>query len=601
IRAEALRLAFHRPLKHRIIESEVSPMATPDPYDTLLQERQNLTQQLFGRPYSCITYLQRATCHDKLGYPDLAAGDAYRALLLADEISDDSFEYHEEALQSYHDDVAQTDPGEGSWVKAVRNDNHAGSQGTGSDAGEASVSLIEDHDAVIEGIVQRIQLKCFACLSDYLYQCGRLKSAYGFAARGLELDAGNPICLDLRRKAIETQDKMLLENDPDQTDRNYDPREELPNQGYARRELYPWNKHEPDRFSEESLQFLNREMEKVAPKCEVRATSLPVLETSRTSPKTSSRPPATIQQLGVFAKEDIGPHEVVLQERSFLTANNRLHDPLCDACSAPLPPISALEEPLPTCPDCDDIIFCSSTCHDLATSLYHPAVCGKPDLEAVAKDPSPLASTNALYLLLLGRAFALAETQNIHLLDLTEIKYLWADFSSTRPPRGNQYARQLPFTFEDNILAPLHLLTKMDIDIFASLATTDMWVISTLFAKFRGVASARMNPRTGIPEVCAVHPMWCLANHSCAPNVKWEWSGDIRFQARGGDDVVRWGVVGEDRKVGGIRKGEEVVNHYCDVGLGVDERRDWAVGALGGVCVCERCVWEDQEERRNKE
>ncbi|KAL9615868.1 MAG: hypothetical protein Q9204_008648, partial [Flavoplaca sp. TL-2023a] len=284
-------------------------MATPDPYDTLLQERQHLTQRLFERPYSCITYLQRATCHDKLGYPDLAAGDAYRALLLADEISDDSFEYHEEALQSYYDDVAQTDPGEGSWVKVVRNDNHAGSQGTGSDAGEASVSLIEDHDAVIEGIVQRIQLKCFACLSDYLCQCGCLKSAYDFAERGLQLDTGNPIFLDLRCKAIRTFNKVLLEKDPDRTEWDSDPRAELPNQGYARRELYPWNKHEPDRFSEESLQFLNREMEKVAPKCEVRAASLPVLETSSTSPKLSFRPPATIQQLGVFAKEDIGPHE----------------------------------------------------------------------------------------------------------------------------------------------------------------------------------------------------------------------------------------------------------------------------------------------------
>ena len=570
-------------------------MATPGPYDTLLQERQNLTQQLFERPYSCITYLQRATCHDKLGYPDLAAGDAYRALLLADEISDDSFEHHEEALQSYHDIVAETDPLEGLWVKAVRNDQHAGSQGAISDAGEP------DRDAAVERIVNRLQLNCFACLSDYLRQCGCLKTAYNFAERGLRLDTGNPIFLDLRRKAIRAFNKVLLEKDPDRTDWDHDPREELPNQGYARRELYPWNKHEPDRFTDESLRFLNREMEKVAPKCEVRAASLPVLETSNTSPKTSSRPPAMIQQLGVFAKEDIGPHEVVLLERSLLTANNRLHDPLCDACSASLPPISTLEEPLPTCPDCDDIIFCSSACHDLATSLYHPAVCGKPDLEAVAKDPSPLASTNALYLLLLGRAFALAETQNIHPLDLTEIKYVWGDFSPTRPPPGNLYARQLPFTFEDNILAPLHLLTKMDIDIFGSLATTEMWVTSTLLAKFRGVASARMNPRTGVPEVCAVHPMWCLANHSCAPNVKWEWSGDIRFQARGGDDVVRWGVVGEGRKVGGIRKGEEVVNHYCDVGLGVNERREWAVGALGGVCVCERCVWEDQEEGRNKE
>ncbi|CAL8575658.1 hypothetical protein XPA_001569 [Xanthoria parietina] len=583
-------------------------MAVPDPHPRhiLLQERHSLTQQLFERPYSCITYLSRAIYHEKLGYPDLAAGDAYRALLLTDEISDDSSEYHEQALETYYEDVAHEHPLETSWLGTLRDNSIQNVIQESCNGDEADVSLNEEGDPGIDHIVRQLRLRCFACLSDYLCQCGCLRSAYDFAERGLRLDSGNSMFLDFRRNAIQTCNTMLLEKDPGWKQWDYDPREELPNQGRARRELYPWNHHEPDRFSEESLTFLDQEMKKVAPKCEVRAVSLPVLETGSLS-NPLPKPSATIQQLGVFATEDIAPHEIVLQERSLLTANNRLHDPLCDACSAPLPPISALESPLPTCPDCDDIIFCSETCYSLATSLYHPAVCGKPDLETIAKDPSPLAATNALYLLLLGRTFALSETQNIHPLDLTETKYLWGDFSLPPPPpptttttTKQQPARQLPFTFEDNILAPLHLLAKMDIDVFASLATTDTWIISTLFAKFRGVASARMNPRTGIPEVCAVHPRWCLANHSCAPNVKWEWSGDIRFEARGGEDVVQWGDVGEGRKAGGIKKGEEVLNHYCDVTLGVKERREWAAGALGGTCVCDRCVWEEGAEERKK-
>ncbi|KAL8852216.1 MAG: hypothetical protein Q9221_002926 [Calogaya cf. arnoldii] len=573
-------------------------MADPDHHFNLLQERHHLTQQLFERPYSCITYLLRAICHGRLGYPDLATGDAYRALLLADEISDDSFEYHEQTLETYYRDVADKGPLDGLWVRTSRDDIPDGDQGSGNSGRKADVSLDEESDPVLDDIVRQLQLKCFACLSDYLSQCGCLRSAYDFAERALQLDPRNMILLDLRRNAIQTYNKRLLEKDPNRTQWDYDPREELPNQGHARRELYPWNHHEPDRFSEESLGFLDGEMKKVAPKCEVRAVSLPILETNTLS-KPSPKPPKTIEQLGVFATEDIAPNEIVLQERSLLTANNRLHDPLCDACSAPLPPLSALESPLPTCPDCDDIIFCSSTCYDLALSLYHPAVCGKPDFEAIAKDPFLREATSALYLLLLGRTFALSETQDIHPLDLTETRYLWGDFTPPPPPE-QQHVRQLPFTFEDNILAPLHLLTKMDIDVFASLATTDTWIISTLFAKFRGVASARMNPRTGIPEVCAVHPMWCLANHSCAPNVKWEWSGDIQFEARGGKDVVQWGEVGEGKKEGGIKEGEEVLNHYCDVDLGVKERREWAVGPLGGICVCERCIWEEgREDRKN--
>lgn len=54
--------------------------------------------------------------------------------------------------------------------------------------------------------------------------------------------------------------------------------EDYPDKGSVRRELYPWNHHEPDRFSPEALQFLNDEMDRVAPKLEVRVVELPILK-----------------------------------------------------------------------------------------------------------------------------------------------------------------------------------------------------------------------------------------------------------------------------------------------------------------------------------
>lgn len=63
-------------------------------------ERQLLTSQLSDSPYECGCYLKRARCHELLGFPDLAAGDAYRALLLTDEVQDDSGEYHEQAIEA---------------------------------------------------------------------------------------------------------------------------------------------------------------------------------------------------------------------------------------------------------------------------------------------------------------------------------------------------------------------------------------------------------------------------------------------------------------------------------------------------------------------
>lgn len=58
---------------------------------------------------------------------------------------------------------------------------------------------------------------------------------------------------------------------------------DYPDKGLVRRELYPWNDHEPDRFSPESISFLNKEMEMVAPKLEVKIVELPLLSSHITS------------------------------------------------------------------------------------------------------------------------------------------------------------------------------------------------------------------------------------------------------------------------------------------------------------------------------
>ncbi len=116
--------------------------------------------------------------------------------------------------------------------------------------------------------------------------------------------------------------------------------------------------------------------------------------------------------------------------------------------------------------------------------------------------------------------------------------------------------------------------------------------MQTLYAKFRGVASARQSTWDGKPEVAAVHPLWCLANHSCAPNVEWGWGRERVLRVR--ERPVMWGSQGHIPEVGwkGIKAGEQILSHYCDVDLPVAERREYMRGSLGGECRCERCVWE---------
>lgn len=344
------------------------------------------------------------------------------------------------------------------------------------------------------------------------------------------------------------------------------------------------------------MNFLNAELAKAAPKCEVKVTELPTLVESMITANDETGSIPTNKQLGLFAKADIQPGEIVLYEFTVLAANNRLKESLCDACSTELPPIGP-NSTVVGCPECDDIMFCNEDCLTRAQETYHPAVCDK-DIDTIAKDPNPKEKPFALYLLLLSRSLAMAATQELHPLELKEVKYIWGDFL---PSAANAVPLSLnadpppiwtlPFSFEYNVSGPLHVLEKMDIDIYTELASYDLWVFNTLYSKFRGTASARVNPRNGHPEVAAVHPLWCLANHDCDPNVQWEWGGRMKLWAR------EKRITGKE---GGIKAGEEVLNHYCDIELKVKDRREWAQGSLGGWCMCDRCRREAEEEDKKK-
>ncbi|MCJ1354551.1 MAG: hypothetical protein MMC33_004540 [Icmadophila ericetorum] len=551
-------------------------------FATELEKRQSFTEQLYQSPYNVRLYLQRADCHEALGFPDLAAGDAYKALLLLDEAGDESGEYHD---QSYH--TLETE---------IHEEVHTN--------GITAKSCVSSNRQPIENLIQEYTTTTYRSLTRNLERCGCLKSAFDFCSRGLVLDPDDTTLQSQRTAILQRNRRTQLRRTSAWDESTFDPKNDLPDEITVRRELYPWNDHEPNRFSSASLSFLNHEMGKVAPQCSVLAVTLPLLtEEGSTITEPSAR------QLGIFAREDIAPGSVVLHESSLLTANNRLHDPLCDACSSNLPSISTPEY-LYACSECDDTVFCSAQCLEAAMSSYHPSICGK-DLDFIGRETGLKDTVNALYLLLLSRTMALAETQGAHPLELKETKYIWGDF--IHPDSAYVYsssasafitARHLPFSFTYNILSPLHVLEKMDIDIFAELERYDIWIFNTLYAKFRGTASARVSPRDGRPEVCAVHPMWCLANHSCAPNVRWEWGGDIKFVARDAENSVRWGPSKDDKGgekwQGGIRKGEEVLNHYCDVELDLTARREWAMGPLGGVCMCDRCKWEHKGVKHNR-
>lgn len=548
----------------QIIPNNQIPMDHEAQNEQLLDRRSQLTEGLVSLPYDLILYLERAVVYSNLGYPDLAAGDAYRALLLTDEVLNEGFEYHEQALEALQMHTALPLP------EVLAH-------------GSLSIdeSLLVNGDGEEDGAAKRLAIKAsiraYQIISLSLLLCGCLKSAAEHCDRGLLVCPKNQELLNTKSN-IDTVAKRRLRREDISIS-------SLPEYGLVRREVYPWNDHEPDRFAPESLAALNADLSRMAPKCAVEVATLPVLLEGASNTDGYEIIP-TCKQLGVFAQEDIAAGEVVLEEYSLLTANNRLKDSVCDACSSDLPPLGSENEPV-SCPECYDTVFCTQYCFDQAQERYHPAVCEK-EVDAIAKDPDAFESDDTLYLLLLARVIAIAAHEEIHPLDVREVKYIWGDFVPTRtndidvsPNAGPPPQWTLPFSFKYNIETPLHILEKMDIDIYETLAHYDLWALNTLYAKFRGTASARKNPRDGRPDVAAVHPYWCLANHDCDPNVTWEWGGRMVLEAR------RERVVGH--RPGGIKKGEEILNHYCDVNLSVQQRREWARGSLGGWCMCKRC------------
>jgi len=212
-----------------------------------LERRQQLTEKLYNSPYDLVLYLERAAVHSDLGYPDLACGDSYRALLLCDEVRDESFEYHEQALETLRSRFADQDG-----LPAVL-------RKYGTENGDLLKTVenirLEDEDEDEEHkllqYATEASIRCYQTLALSLLLCGCLKSAYDFCKRGLDVAPEDEELGQVKEYILNMGKRRLKVEEVDVAD--------LPNQGLVRREVYPWNDHEPDRFSEETLNFLNSE------------------------------------------------------------------------------------------------------------------------------------------------------------------------------------------------------------------------------------------------------------------------------------------------------------------------------------------------------
>ena len=555
--------------------------------------------------------LWRARCYEALEYDDLAVGDAYVGLGVG--------EGDEEDLRVYLDGLR-----EGMGEQSGEGEGAAGGDG-GESTGNAEDDGDEDEDEWWdrEGRMETLKILIRCCSRLGCGEAEEVKMWVDLLDREQSCGA-----------EYEEYKAWLLLTDDSESDYVQDAK-----LGFSRREIYPWNEHEPDRMSDECLQELNEKMKEVSDCLEVRRTVLPTTSTLHTSeqhlpgPKTSTPSSSEIQnaQLGLFTTRPLSPNQPTLNEISLLTAIRPHGTSLCDACATDISSFSLHSRY--SCPACD-IPFCSSECKSLALMHYHvPNVDDEENEEGYPVEASPFCAGRSgrgdvhdlgraegselpewdLYFLLLVRCVMIGETRGVGPLELEEVRWLWGGFNEypmnagvVGRGGGGKVKRSLPFGLKHSVILPLRLWTTLLLSLPRStmpygrvwLERYDWWVVQTLYAKFRGVADARLGSWDGMPECASVAWRWALANHDCASGCEWGEAGEgRRWMAVRREKCWSRNEAGDEDGWEGFAKGEEVFSHYTDVREeDYKIRRERLQEVLGGNCMCGRCVWEEGME-----
>ncbi|KAI5809070.1 hypothetical protein DFH27DRAFT_250426 [Peziza echinospora] len=408
-----------------------------------------------------ITYLARAVVHERLGYHDLACSDAYRAMLAVDRV----VEWRDEEAGEGFDKGLELEGGEADVVGGLLFPELGKIHGKPLGGGGS-----------FETEAHGIALLAHYQLTRSLVSAGCLAPAHKYATTG---------AVKYPEAAIEWArflEKIRERHEVESSESGGGKKTQLRIRGVSKREVYPWNNYEPDRYSPAMLSKINKDFaasslydtaDEKTPWCEVRCVDLPVLVNDiiiDENPGAAAAPEKTMKQLGVFALRDIPGGKQYFKEKSALVnctfqgydwENGSWKCEFCTKLINPEPGREGEEEEGETfetffeCEECEEedvhTLFCSEACRAQARELYHPALCGRRwewlhrevvkvrevTIEELlekknaavqnggAEVEEDVADDSALYALLLLKAWGMALTQGKHPLQLPEVEYLY--------------------------------------------------------------------------------------------------------------------------------------------------------------------------------
>ncbi|KAI9047159.1 hypothetical protein LZ554_008613 [Drepanopeziza brunnea f. sp. 'monogermtubi'] len=568
------------------VDSVLEMQRTGD-LDGMIKYREALVHDLGLLCYEPARWIELAQVDTRLGFLDIAAANAHRALLLV-----------EAALQQPISEL-------GMHVYNALAFRHPGS-GIETLQDELSYLHRQAYIMLLVGLVGS------AAFWDGLVEAKKARKLYpddtGIAELQDDLKSGFIDRCELMKESglvfkIENQDLL-----------------ERTRTGKIFQKRYPWLDDSLYRRTPGTLRLVNEQFQDACRgSCEIKAVAF-----GGAKPK-EAREGEDMGPLGIFATRLIERGELVILDKSITGVSNVPSSSFkhCDACHGSLADQYLRQPPIP-CSQCMKAIYCSPDCYKTATEGYHKVLCGH-DLDWVYETPSPAKPErrkgtgighrwkSALFLRII--AIILADQQyKGHPLQHPLIARATANYP---PPTKVPTAFDINYEWHyfENVTAPAKMLQQLGVNIFRDAAWTPE-VIQTILWRLENNADMAATTLAGAAcRMMNFNTRFLFLNHSCEPNTSWhgappDGAVDIQWLRGFGGEVLQpgcsavWCTAARD-----ILPGEELKISYIgdplgeagaseDVEGGRPGKRAWLDKWFDRGCGCRVCEAENVNEER---
>lgn len=563
-----------------------------------LQQRDGILGELAVFPYNPICYANLASAYNQLGFTDIAASNAYKAILLVEcALYDSTTSYP--SLPYLRENI----------LTFMR------------------LMLVTNSRCRIDDQLNEIRAYAYRELLFALKYSGAFWDGLLEGKKAKELYPGDRRILNLMD---ELRDNYLDRCKFSENNLDKNQQKTFSKRGKIITLQYPWLDAKLFYRTPEMLRQVNESLKTSC--CEVKPVVFGADSRNLTPPAENT----DVGSLGVFATKNILKGELFMVDHTVLSvtsvAGSKKHH--CDACQSfllyPYFPREngPREKVYPKC--CKSVAYCSIKCRDEAAGL-HSVICGKPldylyEEVKVIQDAESQENGYMPRSLLLCRVIAAIIPEirrtGTHPLQHNLTARLVANYSPANVRHEEKNSGT--WTFKQNVVQPTKFLLQIGVDIFRT-RNWDQEVIQTLdwrvqnnanmgLSSFypKGSPESQQAKREGIDNLInsnSINPNYIFFNHSCLYNANWSGSTECDTDYRsmtdmkgnilgGGNSAVRCFAVRN------IKKDEEIFISYVGETRKYKisaKKRKWCRDSLNkwfpGGCGCAIC----EEENRLKE